>query len=285
MRVTALIRRHPLGSFFLLAYALSAAALLAIGLPSLHNAPTHWSLTPLVMFPVMVIGVGLGGLGLTVLIDGKSAARRLLLSARRPYPRRPYYAALLIPPAAILTALLILRAFVSPAFRPNLFPLGLLFGLLAGFCEEFGWSGFAYPRMRTRLGARPAAVLLGLLWGLWHLPVIDSLGVAHPHGHAWPLFVLAFLLALVALRVLIAWLYTATGSLQLAQLMHASSTGFLVVFGAAHVSPGQEAAWYALYGGILAVAAAVVVGLSASSAAAERITAVRPLTHSGGPLP
>lgn len=262
MSVARLIRRRPLGSFFALAYGLSLVALLVIGPASLHDAPTHWSLTPLLMFPVMVIGVGLSGLGLTALIDGSDAAKQLVLSARRPCPQRRYYAALLIPPAAILTALLALRAFVSPAFRPNLFPLGLLFGLLAGFCEEFGWSGFAYPRMRTRFGAQPAAVLLGLLWGLWHLPVVDSLGVAHPHGQAWPLFFLAFLLILIALRVLISWLYTATGSLQLAQLMHASSTGFLVVFGAAHVSPGQEASWYALYGGLLAVAAAVCVGLS-----------------------
>jgi uncharacterized protein len=262
VNVTALVRRHPLGSFFALAYGTSLAALLVIGMPSLRDAPTTWTLTPLVMFPVMVIGVGLAGLGLTALVDGKTAAKGLLRNARRAGMPHRYYAALLIPPVAILGALLALDLVASSDFRPNLFPLGLLFGLLAGFCEEFGWSGFAYPRMSARLGAHPAAILLGLLWGFWHLPVVDSLGVAHPHGHAWPLFFLSFLLVLIALRVLIAWLYTATGSLQLAQLMHASSTGFLVVFGAAHVNPAQEAAWYALYGALLSVAAAAVIALS-----------------------
>jgi hypothetical protein len=88
-------------------------------------------------------------------------------------------------------------------------------------------------------------------------------------GRAWPLFCLAFLLILIALRVLIAWLYAATGSLQLAQLMHASSTGLLVVFGAAHVSPAQDAAWYALYGALLAIVPAAVVALASGSATGE----------------
>jgi hypothetical protein len=38
--------------------------------------------------------------------------------------------------------------------------------------------------------------------------------------------------------------------------MHASSTGFLVVLGASDVTPGKEAAWYALYGTFLTIAAA-----------------------------
>jgi hypothetical protein len=73
-----------------------------------------------------------------------------------------------------------------------------------------------------------------------------------------PVFFLAFVLALTALRCLIAWIYSRTGSLLMAQGMHASSTGFLVVFGAAHVTAAQEALWYALYGALLAVVATIV---------------------------
>jgi membrane protease YdiL (CAAX protease family) len=106
-----------------------------------------------------------------------------------------------------VAALLLLRLTASPAYAPNLFPAGVAFGVIAGFCEEFGWSRFAYPRMRSRLGAVRGAVILGLLWGLWHLPVVDSLGVATPHGRAWPFFFLAFALMVTALRVLIAQVY------------------------------------------------------------------------------
>ena len=64
--------------------------------------------------------------------------------------------------------------------------------------------------------------------------------------------------ALTGLRVLIAWIYDHTESVPLAQLMHASSTGCLVVFGAAAVLPAEEALWYALYAAVLWVTAVAV---------------------------
>jgi hypothetical protein len=49
------------------------------------------------------------------------------------------------------------------------------------------------------------------------------------------------------MRVLIAWFYQRTLSVALAQLIHISSTGALVVFSPPAASPAQEASWYALY--------------------------------------
>ena len=107
-------------------------------------------------------------------------------------------------------------------------------------------AGFAYPHMRARFGWLPAALLLGVLWGLWHLPVVDSLRAASPHGRYWPEYFAAFIAVLAAIRVLIAWTYVHTGSLRMAQLLHASSTGFLVILSAPRVAPAQEAFWYFL---------------------------------------
>jgi hypothetical protein len=115
--------------------------------------------------------------------------------------------------------------------------------------------------MRARFGALGGALLLGLLWGLWHFPVVDSLGAASPHGRHWPEFFAAFVAAIAALRVLIAWVYVNTGSLRMAQLLHASSTGFLVVLGAPRATPGDEALWYLAYAAVLWVLVLVVVAL------------------------
>jgi hypothetical protein len=64
------------------------------------------------------------------------------------------------------------------------------------------------------------------------------------------------------MRVLIAWLYTQTRSVLLAQLMHVSSTGSLVVFSAPRVNAAQEVFWYVVYGIALWIVAAVVVRLA-----------------------
>jgi hypothetical protein len=62
----------------------------------------------------------------------------------------------------------------------------------------------------------------------------------------------------VGMRVIIAWVYSNTSSLPLAQLLHISSTGSLVAFRPAGVSPTQEAFWYAAYAALLWL---VVLGL------------------------
>jgi uncharacterized protein len=218
------LRRHPVVSFFALTYAVSWSGALFVALPHLLRGEPVPKLTGLLMFPLMLVGPSSVGIILTRLIDGKAGLRDLFARMRRvSFPAR-WYAALLIPPGVVLAVLLGLKALVSPAFTPNLFLPGVGFGLLAGFLEEIGWMGYAFPKMRQLSGPFAAAALLGLLWGAWHLPVVDYLGAATPHGSYWFPFFLAFTAAMTAMRVLIAWMYSHTQSVLLAQLMHASPT-------------------------------------------------------------
>jgi uncharacterized protein len=59
-------------------------------------------------------------------------------------------------------------------------PLAVLgYVLLAGpLAEEFGWRGYAQPRLRRTLGAVPVALLLGLAWALWHVPLFLLTGTS-----------------------------------------------------------------------------------------------------------
>jgi CAAX protease family protein len=219
-----MLRRHPLASFFTLAYGLTAIGIAVLTVPAVTGSRPP-DTRALAVFPVMVLGVGVVGVGLTAALGGRRALR----------------------------------------------------DLLAGLAEEFAWTGFALPRMVVAMGMPAAAVLLGVLWGLWHLPVVDYLGAAHPHDGWWAAFFAAFIAVLTALRVLIATVYLRTGSLLLAQLLHASSTGCLAMLGPAHVTPRQEALWYAGYALALAVAAAAMWKLVSARRQVEDRSALKPV--------
>ena len=77
-------------------------------------------------------------------------------------------------------------------------------------------------------------------------------------GAYWVPFFLTFVAIVTAVRVLIVWIYSNTGSVLLAQLMHASLTVSLATFDPVGVSPAQETLWYMVYAVVLWVVVAVV---------------------------
>ena len=268
-----ILRRHPVVAYFVLTFALSWLSALAVAAPHLIHREPLPKITGILMFPAMLLGPTSVGTLLTWIVDGKSGLRLLLSQVFRARVSLSWYAALLIPPSLVLGVLLVLERFVSSTFSPNRFWLGILFGLPAGFFEEIGWIGYAFPKMRSRDDGLTPSILLGLLWGLWHLPVIDYLGTATPHGVYRLPFFFAFTVAMTAMRVLIAWLYSNTKSVFLAQLMHVSSTGSLVLFSPPRLTAEQEVLWYALYGTVLWATVAIIVRMFGRSLKATANTA------------
>ena len=255
---SGLIRRHPARAFFAFTFLVSWTAALMVSWPWLHRGQPLPDLAGYLMFPAMLVGPSLMGALMTRTVDG-AAGMRVLRRRLGHWRLGPWYAVLLLPPLLVYGILACLRQFVAPAFAPNLFVAGVLFGVPAGFLEEIGWMGFAFDKLRERRSALAAAVVLGIAWATWHLPVVDFLGAAHPHGAYWLPFFVAFAAAMTAMRVLIAWVYVNTDSVLGAQLLHVTSTGALVVFGATQVVPRQEVAWYGLYALALWLVVAVVV--------------------------
>jgi membrane protease YdiL (CAAX protease family) len=255
----ALLVRHPVASYFALTFTISWVGALAVAAPHLIRHEPLPKMTGILMFPVMLVGPSLSGIVMTKIVGGRDGLQDLFSRMFRVrFPTR-WYAGLLIPPILVLTVLLGLKTFVSPSYTPNLFLTGILFGVPAGYLEEVGWTGYAFPKMRSQNNAFAASILLGLLWGIWHFPVIDDLGTATPHGSYLFPFFLMFTAAMTAMRVLVCWIYSNTKSVLLAQLMHMSSTGSLVIFSAPRLTARQEVTWYGLYAATLWLAVGIVV--------------------------
>jgi membrane protease YdiL (CAAX protease family) len=256
------IRRSPVATFFFLTFAISWTGALAVIAPKLLRGELVPKLSGLLIFPSLLLGPFIAGTLLTGLIGGQIGLRDLFRRMRRVRIHVGWYATLLIPPFLILATLRFFKTAVSPNFAFNLFLDGLGFGFVAGFVEEIGWTGFAFPMMLRKHNAVWSALSLGLIWGMWHMPAVDYLGTATPHGSYWFEYFLAFTAAMMAIRVFIAWLYQNTQSVLLAQLMHASSTSSLVVLSPTRVTAAQEALWYGAYALVLWIVVAGVITVS-----------------------
>ncbi|WP_336037784.1 type II CAAX endopeptidase family protein [Halobacterium yunchengense] len=90
--------------------------------------------------------------------------------------------------------------------------------VIAGSLEEFGWRGFAQPRIQERWSALTAAILIGVIWALWHFPLVyGGAGAGYDAGA----FV-GFLIGLPVFSVAMAWIYNSTkGGLLFVMLFHA----------------------------------------------------------------
>lgn len=82
-------------------------------------------------------------------------------------------------------------------------PAAIAFTLLAGpVAEEFGWRGYAQPRLRERLGRTSTVAVLGLAWGAWHLPLYFLDGTGQAEAGLLTAEALTFFLALFPLSLL-----------------------------------------------------------------------------------
>jgi membrane protease YdiL (CAAX protease family) len=239
MSLITMLRRHPLVSYFVLAYGITwGGIILAGGAARFQGSAVPESQFPLVML-AMLLGPSAAGLLMTAVTAGQAGLRDL--GARMRHWRVPpgwYAVALLTSPLLTLAVLWGLAALVTPAYTPgfNLL-LGLIAGGLAGFCEELGWTGFATPRLIQRFGVLPGGLLLGALWGSWHW-LAGFVFSAPGQELLWAGEALVYWLgALAAYRVLMTWVYSHTRSVLIAQLMHLCFTGAFITFEPALVQP------------------------------------------------
>ena len=169
-------------------------------------------------------------------------------------------------PAVFVTAVvLIVQALDLGEFRWSVatwfaYPILLVIVLpttLFTFGEEYGWRGYLLPRLLP-LGEIRASVLLGVIWGVWHLPLILA-GLNYPGENVF-LAIIIFTFVTVALSFTYTWFYVASsGSVLVAAVFHASTNQFSDTFWVPSLLSGANPFAPSLVSAVLIMALVVVV--------------------------
>jgi membrane protease YdiL (CAAX protease family) len=107
-----------------------------------------------------------------------------------------------------LPGMLLLKDLIA---NPAVIPLAVFIRFMSGpWAEEFGWRGYALDRILQPLGAIPGSILLGVIWGVWHLPLFFMPATWHGQvGFAFSGF-WTFILLSIALSLFMTWIYLNT---------------------------------------------------------------------------
>jgi uncharacterized protein len=200
------IRRHRLIFYFTLTYAISWPP---------------WLLSRLVGGSLSTVLLVIGGFGpllaaaITIRYSDDSLAEWLRKIVRWRVPVHFYAYALGLPVlimAAMNTMLATLGQQPDVSLLPDRIPAYvqtfLITVVIFGGQEEPGWRGFALPVLEQRHTPVVATLILGLGWGVWHIPLYGPLGFVVP----------------LVLTFFYTWLYNRTQSVLLCILLHASFT-------------------------------------------------------------
>lgn len=203
---------------------------------------------------------------LTAVYEGKEGVSRLLKSAiDYRFSKRWWVAVVFLFPLLVIAAFLLgfltdgvipfSQVLADPLF---LFPAFFSVLFLSGpFEEEFGWRGYALPRLQARFSAFASSLILGFLWAVWHIPQFLIPG----NGMFYKTPILTFIPTVMAATILFTWVYNNTrGSLLAMLLLHTTFNLAMFTFPVLDTSIGYI---YVLV--VFALAATVTTAFCSSS--------------------
>jgi len=216
-----LIRRYPLVTFFVFAYALSWILWIPVVAAGQQVSPV----AGLLLIIIGGFGPFLSAIIVTAIVQRKAGLRELRNRIFKWRVGIIWYLFVLSSPIVFALASYCLYILLGGApqdlsgLQPwyNYFPAILYVFFLGGGQEEPGWRGFALPRLQAKYSALVASVILGLFWAFWHFPLFFSAVSSQSSlPFVW------YLPHCIALAIIFTWIYNGTGgSVLLAMMFHA----------------------------------------------------------------
>jgi membrane protease YdiL (CAAX protease family) len=188
----------------------------------------------------LALGPTLSAFIMTGVTGGRDGVRRLLRRIVLWRVGLGWYLFVLLGIPAILVLSTIVLPGALASFQASAVPSTMFLYVVAGpvflfaggpVFEEIGWRGFAFPRLQRLHGPLVGSLVLGALWGLWHLPLFLIPSWDTPHGSL--LDVALFVTWAVSTTIVITWVFNNTkGSVLLAILAHGSiNSAAVAVYG------------------------------------------------------
>jgi membrane protease YdiL (CAAX protease family) len=165
---------------------------------------------------------------LTFMNEGEGGVKELLKRGFDPRFGRIWYVPifLLMP---VIAGFSLFAAWLSEGAVPELTVLSqpwlvlcnfvYIFFLGGPFEEEFGWRGYALPRLQMRHSALVSSVTLGIMWAFWHLPLNFMAQPPGPQYEAAFGMFLGSTVTMVFMSIMFTWLYNNTGGSIFATLL------------------------------------------------------------------
>uniref|UniRef100_UPI00341B976A CPBP family intramembrane glutamic endopeptidase n=1 Tax=Streptomyces sp. NPDC079167 TaxID=3154513 RepID=UPI00341B976A len=233
------VRRHPLTWFFSLAFLLSWVAWVPYILSGNGQGVLDFVFPGgamgsqlLGMLPGAYLGPVLSAFIVTAVADGRPGLRAWAGRMTKWRVGWHWWTGVVLAVPLVLVVTLYALGGQSPAVPSAMVLAAFLPGLLlqmitTGIAEEPGWRDFAMPRLQDRFGPVRATLVLGPLWGVWHLPLyLTEWG--GPDIVWWT--PVEFVATTIAFSFVMTWVFNHTRqSLPLAMLLHTSVNNFFSV--------------------------------------------------------
>lgn len=234
------LRRHPMTWFFALAFGLSWVAWIpyilggnGLGVLGLTFPGGDAGGQLLGVLPGAYLGPILSAFLVTAATEGRAGLRTWAGRMTKWRVGWRWYAGVVVAVPAVLTVTTMVLggrgpvlpgAVVLAAFVPGL----ILQMVTTGLAEEPGWRDFAMPILQRRHGALLGTLILGPLWGVWHLPLFLSDWGGWPDAAWWE--PVEFIATTIAFSFVMTWVFNRTGqSLPLAMLLHVGVNNYISI--------------------------------------------------------
>ena len=134
------------------------------------------------------------------------------------------------------------QLFFSPVLQLISFlslPINFFLVFTAFFGEEYGWRGFLQPLLQRRFGPRKGVLLLGVVWGIWHLPI--NLFFYSPD--TWLQSLVAQQITCISYGIFFAYAYEKTRNIWVPTWIHFFNNNMIAVFAGAAAIQNQVIGW------------------------------------------